>query len=204
MKKILFPVIVSILFYCVFVIQPRNISDYFDYNKNKEAALNNLEEEEYFSDIKNNELFFNLSFGMSIHEVENEFKKLQKENILENIDTLYGILAASYTMNYHEFSNIGRVYCFFNENKLQEIQIDTLNQNGSNLLELFMKKYGECSYLAEHNESNEYHWVHGNQHLTVYYFYNSDRLLIQYLDTTEKIKEQNLNLLSRWSIFNFA
>jgi hypothetical protein len=204
MKKIIFPAIAFILFYCVIINKPCNISDYFSYSENKEAVINHLEEKEYFSGTKNNDLFFNLSFGMSTSEVEQEFKKLQRENILDNIDSQYGILAASYTMKYHEFSNLGRVYCFFNENKLHELQIDSLNQNGSNLLDLFMKKYGECSYLAENNESNEYHWIHGNQHVTIYFFYNSDRLLIQYLDTTEKIKEKNIRLLDRWCRNNIS
>lgn len=204
MKKILFPIVVSFIFYLVFVNQPHNFREYNGINENKEAVINDIEKEEYFSGKTNNNLFFNLSFGMSIPEVEKEFKKLQKENILENIDTQYGILAASYSMNYHEYSNIGRVYCFFNENKLNELQIDTLNQNGSNFLDLIMKKYGECSYLAENTESNEYHWISGNQHLTVLSFKDSDHLIIQYLDTTEKMKSKNINLLNRWSPYNFT
>jgi hypothetical protein len=204
MKKISFLCVLLLIFYANFINRPSFISSSDEQNKDKEAALKQIEKEEFLSGDKNDELFFNLAFGMTVPEVQKTLFKLKKENVLESIESKYGILAASYTMNYHEYSNLGRLYCFFNDNKLRELQIDSLNQNGSNMIDLFIKKYGECSFLAENDWKNEYHWINGNRHLTIYSFHNSGRILIQYIDTTEKMKGQNINLIKRWNTFNFA
>jgi hypothetical protein len=137
---------------------------------------------------------------MNPNEVEKKLSNLENDNILENITMQYGILGASYTMNYHEYSNVGRVYCFFDDNKLKEMQIDTLNQN-NNLLDLFIKKYGEANYLADNKIGKEYHWINGNRHLTIIRIENSNRLFIQYFDTTEKVTEKNENILDKLGIY---
>jgi hypothetical protein len=197
MKKIFFLVILSFIIYSCFFNVPVCFNDFSvsESKENKERAINNLEENEFNSGIKNNVVFFNLTFGMNLQEVEKKFANLEKENILEDISMQYGILGASYAMNYHEYSNFGRVYCFFNDNKLNELQIDTVNQNNSNLLDLFIKKYGYVDYLATIDGNTEYHWINGNRHITIFQLGSSNRLLIQYIDTSEKVKKRNENIL---------
>jgi len=202
MKKITFIVVLGLISYlCIFnkpiILKSINNSES---EENDKKAITNIENKEYYSGINNNLLFFNLAFGMNRHEVENKFYLLEKEKVFSNIEKQYGVIGASYTMNYHEYSNFGRVYCFFNNNKLNEIQIDTLNQN-NNLLDLFIKKYGDADYLAQNNYKTEYHWIKGNQHLTIIQIENSNKLLIQYIDTTEKVKERNENILDKLGVY---
>lgn len=202
MKKINFVIVLGGILYLCFYSNP-NVFVSLQNNENKEKqekTINSIENKEFYSGIKNNMLFFNLRFGLSFQEVEKKFTILEKENVFNTIEKQYGIIGASYTMNYHEYSNFGRVYCFFNNNMLNEIQIDTLNQN-NNLLELFIKKYGDADYLAQNDEKTEYHWIKGNQHLTIIQIENSNRLLIQYIDTTEKVKERNENLLDKLGVY---
>ena len=203
MKKIIFLVIWSFIIYSCFINKPINSNDSNASisNNEKEQILNNLEKREFNSGIKNDLLFFDLSLGMNLQEAEKKLISLERENILENISMKYGILGASYKMNYHEYSNVGRVYCFFNDNKLNELQIDTLNQNNSNLLDLFIKKYGEADYFAQADGNTEYHWINGNRHLTIYQKENSNRLLIQYIDITEKVRERNENIFDRLGVY---
>lgn len=202
MKKIIFiSVWLLILFLCIFS-KPVLLKQSNDFVKTdeKEKTINNLENKEFYSGIKNDMLFFNLAFGMSLQEVEKRLANLKKENVLENIEKQYGVIGATFTMNYNEYSNFGRLYCFFNNNKLNEIQIDTLNLN-NNLLDLFVKKYGDADYLAQNDKNTEYHWIKGNQHLTIIQIENSNRLLIQYFDTTEKVKERNENVLDKLGVY---
>ena len=202
MKKINFVIVIGGILYLCFYSNP-NVLVSLQNNENKEKqekTINSIENKEFYSGIKNNMLFFYLKFGMSFQEVEKKFTILEKENVFNTIEKQYGIIGASYTMNYYEYSNFGRVYCFFNNNKLNEIQIDTLNQN-NNLLDLFIKKYGDADYLAQNDEKTEYHWIKGNQHLTIIQIENSNRLLIQYVDTTEKVKERNENLLDKLGVY---
>lgn len=202
MKKIIFIAAWVVIIYSCIINVPLNYYKGYDYSENsdnKEQIINNLEKKEYYSGEKNNVLFFNLSFGMESKEVEKELSGLEKESILENISQQFGIIGASFKMNYHEYSSVGRVYCFFDDNKLKELQLDTLNQN-NNLLELFIKKYGKADYLAYNEGNNEYHWVNGNRHLTILQIENSNRLLIQYVDTSEKVKELNENIFDRLGV----
>lgn len=201
MKKIIFISVWVLIIYSWFVNVPVNLNEHTAYedNENKEEIINNIEKREYNSGEKNNQLFFGLSFGMNLNDAKKKLSSLESENVLENISIQYGILGASYTMNYHEYLNYGRVYCFFNDNKLKELQIDTLNQN-NDLLNLFIKKYGEANYMAVNEWNKEYHWIDGNQHLTILQIENSNRLLIQYIDTTEKVKENNENILDKLGV----
>jgi hypothetical protein len=199
MKKTFFLVISSLILYLVFYNNAIVPDNYYEAD-NKEQAIQEMETEEFDSGVKLNTAFFNVAFGMTKQEVENEFKNLEKENIISNVDTQYNILGASYAMTYHEYSNYGRVYCFFNDNKLTELQVDTLNIQGD-LLNLFIKKYGEADYLADNYGNTEYHWIKGNRHITIIKPETSDRLLIQYVDTSEKIKERTMNLLQKWGVF---
>lgn len=201
MKKILFISVWVLIIYSCVINVPIHFSVYSDNesNVNKKEIINKLEKYEFYSGEKNNQLFFGLSFGMNFNDAKKKLSSLESENVLENISSQYGILGASYTMNYHEYSNIGRVYCFFNDNKLKELQIDTLNQT-NNLLDLFIKKYGEADYIAENKLNKEFHWVDGNQHLTIFQIENSNRLLIQYIDTTEKVKENSENILDKLGV----
>jgi hypothetical protein len=188
--------------YTCFINEPIENKSYSDYNnsENKKQIINRIEKKEFYSGVKNNLLFFNLALGMNEKEVENKLLKLKNENILENISCQNGIIGATYTMSYHEYSNIGRVYCFFNDNKLKELQIDTLNQN-NNLLDLFIEKYGKATYLAENEGNTEYHWINGNRHLTILQIESSNRLLIQFVDTTEKVKELNENIFDKLGVY---
>lgn len=202
MKKIIFILVwVAIIYSCVINIPIKYSGyNYTEESENKEEVISRLEKKEFYSGTKNNLLFFNLAFGMNLTEVEKNFSKLKNENIIEDVSSLNGVLGASYKMNYHDYSNIGKVYCFFDNNKLKEIQIDTLNQN-NNLLDLFIKKYGEADYLAENEFNKEYHWVDGNRHLTIFEIADSNRLLIQYSETTEKVRERNENILDRLGVY---
>jgi hypothetical protein len=96
--------------------------------------------------------------------------------------------------------NILDVDLFFNDNKFTELQVDTLNIQGD-LLNLFIKKYGEADYLPNNYGNTEYHWIKGNRHITIIKPETSDRILIQYVDTSEKIKERTMNLLQKWGVF---
>ncbi len=198
MKKAVFFIALSLIIYSCIINVPINLNGYCN-NESKEEIIKKLEKQEFYSGEKNDQLFFGLSFGMNWQDVNKKLAGLKSENILENISTQYGILGASYTMNYREYSNCGRFYCFFNDNKLNELQIDTLNQN-NNLLDLFIQKYGEANYIAENNENTEYHWIMGNQHLTIFKIENTNRLLIQFIDTTEKVKENNENILDKLGV----
>jgi len=199
MKKISFLVFSSMLLYSVFN-NNAIVPDEYNIAENKEQVIKDLETKEFDSGVKVNATFFNLAFGMTKQEVEKKFKNLENENIIKDVDTQCGILGASYSMNYHEYYNYGRVYCFFNDyNKLTELQIDTINRGG-NLLELFVKKYGNADYLANNNGNTEYHWINGNRHITIIKPETSDELLIQYIDTSEKVKERTENLLIKWGI----
>ena len=198
MKKAIF-IVISSLFLCFMFFNNAIVSDNFYLSENKEQILEDLENEEFDLGIKINTTFLNISFGMTKKEVEKEFKNLGKEKIINEIDTKYDILGASYTMNYHEYSNYGRVYCFFNDNKLTELQVDTINQKG-NLLELFFKKYGEADYLANNDGNTEYHWINGNRHIKFIQPETSDKCLIQYVDTTDRVKERTENLLRKWGV----
>lgn len=202
MKKIFFLVFSVLMLYFLFN-NNAIIPDNFYFVENKEQVIGEMEAEEFNSGVKINSTFFNVEFGMTKQEVEEEFKKMVNENIINDVNTQFGILGASYIMNYHEYSNAGKVYCFFNENKLTELQIDTLC-NGKNLLELFIKKYGDADFLADNYGNVEYHWVKGNRHVTIIQSGVSDKLLIQYLDTTEKLKENSGNLFRKWGLFPVA
>lgn len=198
MKKLAFAFI-SILLFCLVFYNNAVIPDYFYVNNTDDHAISSIEKQEFDSGKKCNNTFFNLMFGMSRQEVEKEFMCLNKENIINQVSSHCGILGANYHMEYHEYSNYGRVYCFFHENKLTELQIDTIN-TGGNLLDLFLKKYGEADFMVNQYGNNEFHWISGNNHLTIIQPEASKKLLIQYVDLSEKFKENNENLLKKWGL----
>ena len=169
-------------------------------SQHRDKIISEKETAEYSKGNENNQTFLGLSFGMTLPETYNKLLKLRSEKIITELDTCYGILGAAYEMNYCGYSNFGRIYCFYNENKLQEVQIDTLQQNSGNMIDLFIRKYGDCDYFAENELNNEYHWIKGNQHITLYSFVNSDRLLVSFQNTEERVKYDNINLLEDWEI----
>jgi len=205
MKKIFFIVVLAGILYSAFYNCNLNDSCLGNANNSerKEDVLSSLEKTAFHSG-SNNSTFLGLSLGMSLPETFNSLLKLKEQNIITEIDNRFGILGAAYKMNYRGYSNTGKIYCFYTENRLQEVQIDTLQQQSGNLLELFLSKYGDCDYFAENELNKEYHWIAGNQHVTLYSFNNSDRLLVQFIDTTEKNKNQEINLLKNWGVLNHA
>ncbi len=200
MKKVFFILILlSVLFSSIYNCKI-SCPDWEDNYVSKEEILAAKEKSESHPENNNNSIFLGLSFGMSLPETYNTLWQLKNQKIITHIDTGYGLLGASYTMNYRGYSNTGKIYCFYNQYRLRELQIDTLQQISGNLLELFVNKYGECDYFADNELNKEYHWIRGNQHVTVYSFHNSDRLLIQFVNTAEKINNSEINLLQDWGL----
>ncbi len=134
----------------------------------------------------NNEIFLKLAFDMSKEEIEKHLLKLHQEKIVSDIEWNENILAGNYTMDYQSLYNTGRFYCFFEEEKLIEMQIDTTQQKGQNLIALFEEKYGKNDFYFEEDSNREYHWIKGNRQLTIFKNEKTKGLIIVYKNILNK------------------
>jgi hypothetical protein len=197
MKYLLIITALVIFIYCSINIQKVVVApEPWNQSETKNETLNKLEQKEYLTGIRNDIIFMNLAFGMTEEETLKKFRQYEKSDLVSNIKEQQGILGASYTLDYNDCLNKGKLFCFFNNNKLNELQIDTICNPGNNILDLFLKKYGECDYYAENSSSREYHWINGNRHLAIYHSMITNQLLIQYKDTSGAIEEAEATRLA--------
>ncbi len=193
--KIPFLIIFSIvILYCLntrVINESVNLSD----KEERDQFIEKLTEQEFLTGNKNDIIFLNLAFGMSKDEAQEKMKILEKENILNNISTHLGVTKASYTLSYNDYLNSGRIYLFFKNNKLQEMQIDTTEYNIGKLKALFIQKYGTCNYSANIDGNEECHWINGNRHISFIERASNKSILIQYIDTTDQMNEQKKALI---------
>ncbi|HBX50722.1 MAG: hypothetical protein A2275_05345 [Bacteroidetes bacterium RIFOXYA12_FULL_35_11] len=183
MKYIISALTITCIIFYIFSYTFRLDEIPYEYSLNSKVDLiEKAKESELLSKKINNEIFLNLAFGMCKEDIEKYLLKLHQEKIVSEIEWKENILAGNYSMEYQSLFNTGRFYCFFEGEKLTEMQIDTTLQKGQDLIALFENKYGKTDLYFEEDCSREYHWIQGNRHLTIFQNETTKGLIIVYKD----------------------
>lgn len=194
MKTLFIILLAIVVFYC---LNSRVINEnplVYD-TEERDNFISKLVEKEFLTGVKNDEIFLNLAFGMSEKEAREKFKTLENIKILQNISSANGIIKADYSLTYQDYLNSGKIFLFFVEDRLSEMQIDTTGYNKGRLRALFVQKYGDFDYTASFNGNDEYHWISGNRHIAFIEQNSNKNILIQFIDTTSRMNEKNKALI---------